>query len=434
MADVKIRKTSELRGEVCAPSSKSYTQRMLIAASLSGGISKISNPLVSADTKATLRAVRMVGAKVKVAKGCWMVTGASSLKHAEAPIDCGASGATLRFMIPVVALADGPSTLLFRQSLERRPVEPLLHGLKDLGVETSMGTVDGKSYVKVEGGGIKGGKTGIPGNVSSQFISGLMFACPLAQANTEITVTTPLESKGYVEMTKEVLAIHGINVLVKENFRLIQIPASQRYKPSDHSAPGDFSSAAFLLAAAAISHSCVEVDNLDYSLVQGDKAIIGVLKEMGVEGEVCSYRIKISGSGKPLKSFYVDAKDTPDLVPVYAALACYARGTSRIHGAARLRLKESDRLQSLYLELRKMGAEISANSESLTVKGPCRLHGAEIDPHNDHRIVMACAIAALGAEGETVIHNAECVQKSYPSFFVDLESLGVKMIGGKFNR
>ncbi len=407
---------------------------MLIAASLSGGISKISNPLVSADTKATLRAVRMVGAKVKVAKGCWTVTGVSSLKHAEAPIDCGESGATLRFMIPVVALADGRSTLLFRESLERRPVEPLLQSLKDLGVETSMGTVDGKSYVKVEGGGIKGGKTGIPGDVSSQFISGLMFACPLAQANTEISVTMPLESKGYVEMTKEVLARHGINVFVKENFRLIQIPAGQRYKPSDHSVPGDFSSVAFLLAAAAISHSCVEVDNLDYSLVQGDKAIIGVLKEMGVEGEVCSNRIQITGSGKPLKSFDIDAKDTPDLVPVYAALACYARGTSRIHGAARLRLKESDRLRSLYLELRKMGAEISVDSESLTVKGPCRLHGAEIDPHNDHRIVMACAVAALGAEGETVIHNAECVQKSYPSFFVDLEGLGVNLVGGKFNR
>ena len=434
MTKVKIRKTSELRGEVCAPPSKSYTQRMLIAASLSYGISKISGPLVSDDTKATLRAIRMVGANVKMAKGCWTVTGGSSLKHAEAPIDCGESGATLRFMIPVVALTDGPSTLLFRQSLERRPVEPLLQSLKALGVETSRGTVDNKSYVKVEGGGIKGGKTSIPGDVSSQFISGLMFACPLAKTNTEITVTTSLESKGYAKMTKEVLAQHGIKILSNDDYKLIRIPAGQKYKPSDHCVPGDFSSAAFLMAAAAISHSHVEIVNLDYSLVQGDKAIIGVLKQMGVEGKVCSDKIQITGGGKPLKAFDIDAKDTPDLVPVYAALACYAEGTSRVHGAARLRLKESDRLQSLYLELRKMGAEIKVDPESLTVIGPCRLHSADIDSHDDHRIVMACAVAALGAEGETVIHNAECVQKSYPSFFVDLESLGVNLVGGKFNR
>ena len=434
MADVKVRKTRRLNGEVCAPASKSYTQRMLIAALLSRGVSRILGPLISNDTETTLRAVNALGAKVNDRKGCWTITGADSLKAADAPIDCGESGATLRFMIPVAALADGPSTLLFAKSFEERPVEPLLQSLRELGVETLAGTVDAKPYLKVQGGGIEGGRTHIPGDVSSQFISGLMFACPLARGDTEIMVTAPLESKGYVEMTRQVLAEHGINMAVSEDFRQIQIPASQAYKPCDQRVPGDFSSAAFLLAAAAITGSNIAVSNLEYRLVQGDKAIVGVLKQMGAKGKVCSDKIQINGTGEPLKALDVNAKDTPDLVPVYAVLACYARGRSRILGAQRLRLKESDRLKSLYLELGKMGADIIADADSLTVNGPCKLHSVEVDPHNDHRIAMACSVAALGAEGETVIHNAECVQKSYPSFFIDLKSLGVDLVGGKFNR
>jgi 3-phosphoshikimate 1-carboxyvinyltransferase len=261
-----------------------------------------------------------------------------------------------------------------------------------------------------------------------------MFACPKAQRDTEITVTTPLESKGYVEMTRQVLAEHGIKIFISEDYGRLHIPSGQPYKPHDHRVPGDFSSAAFLLAAAAITHSKVTVTNLDYSVVQGDKAIVSLLKEMGVNGEVCRNQIEIEGTGTLLKAVDVSAKDTPDLVPVCAVLACCANGISKIHGAQRLRLKESDRLQSLYLELRKMGAEIAVDTDSLTVKGPCKLHGAEINPHNDHRIAMACAIAALRADGKTVIDDAECVKKSYPTFFIDLHRLGVDVVGGEFDR
>jgi 3-phosphoshikimate 1-carboxyvinyltransferase len=310
----------------------------------------------------------------------------------------------------------------------------LLLSLKQLGVETSIEKIGGKSSIKVQGGGIAGGKTSIRGDVSSQFISGLMFACPLARKDTEITLTTPLESKGYVQMTREVLSKHGVEVTISEDFRQIRVPSGQTYKSCDHSVPGDFSSAAFLLAAAAITRSDVTVTNLDCSLVQGDKAIVAILKQMGVHGKVCSNQIEIKGTGDLLEAVDVNAKDTPDLVPVCAALACYANGTSRMHDAQRLRLKESDRLRSLYLELRRMGSDIAVDEGSLTVKGPCKLHGAEIDPHNDHRIAMACAVAALRADGETRIHDAECVKKSYPRVFNDLHSLGANVVGGKFNR
>lgn len=434
MTDVSIQKTETLNGEVYAPASKSYTQRMVIAASLSSETSKISCPLLADDTDMTLRAVQALGAKVNISKDYWTVTGTSSLKRSKTPIDCGKSGATLRFMIPIAALADGTSILLFRESLEKRPIEPLLHSLEELGVSTSTGTINDKSFVKVNGGGIRGGKTRIRGDISSQFISGLMFACPRAQQDTEIEVTTSLESKSYIEMTRNVLNKHDINVFISDDFRQIHIPSNQTYKACDHCVPGDFSSAAFLLAAAAITNSNVTVRNLDYSLVQGDKVIVTILKQMGVNGKVCPDNVKIEGTGRLLKATDLDAKDTPDLVPVCASLACYAKNTTRIRNARRLKLKESDRLQSLYLELTKMGADIEVTEDSLLVKGACQLHGAEIDPHNDHRIAMACAVAAIGADDETIIHNAECVRKSYPTFFLDLKQLGVNVIGGKFDR
>jgi 3-phosphoshikimate 1-carboxyvinyltransferase len=434
MTDVVVRKAERLKGEVCVPPSKAYTQRMLIAAALSPGTSRISGPLLSDDTDATLRAVKALGAKVTAAKDCWTVEGAQPLRGTKKPIDCGESGATLRFMIPFAALAPEPSIFVFGKSLEKRPIEPLLQSLKQLGSEARHQRLGDKPSIVVQGGGIAGGKTTIRGDVSSQFISGLMFACPMARLDTEITLTTPLESKGYVKMTKAVLAEHGVKVSISEKFDLLHILSKQTYKPCSHRIPGDFSSAAFLLAAAAITHSEVTVKNLNYETVQGDKAILEVLKRMGVNGRVCPDSVEIEGKGGLLEAVDVDARNIPDLVPVCTVLACYAKGTSKIHDAHRLRYKESDRLMSLYLELKKMGAQIAMDENSLTVKGPCALHGAVIDPHNDHRIAMACAVAALGATGETRIQDAECVRKSYPRFFSDLRLLGADVVGGEFDR
>ncbi|MFB3888512.1 MAG: 3-phosphoshikimate 1-carboxyvinyltransferase [Candidatus Bathyarchaeia archaeon] len=433
MTSVTVRETAALQGEVCAPPSKAYTQRMLIAASLSNGTSRVSNPLLSEDTEAALRAVRALGARVTQEKDCWTVHGAMP-KGALEPVDCGESGATLRFMIPVAALASGPTTFLLGRGLSKRPIEPLLQSLKDLGAEAKLQNVDGRVSVRVEGGGIRGGETAMPGDVSSQFVSGLMFACPLAREDTALKLTTRLESRSYVVMTRQVIEQHGVRVEVNEDFSRVRIPGKQTYLPHDGRVPGDFSSAAFLLAAAAMTKSRVQVKNLQRETVQGDKAILEILKRMGVNGRVCPDHVEIAGSGEALKTVDVDARDIPDLVPVCTALACYANGISRIHGAQRLRLKESDRLASLDAELRKMGADITVTDDGLTVNGPCRLHGALIDPHSDHRIAMACAVAALGAEGETTIQDAECVRKSYPRFFHDLRTLGVDVVGGELDR
>jgi len=428
LVDVIVGKSERLEGEVWAPPSKAYTHRMLIAALLSNGTSKIANPLVSDDTKATLRAAKAFGAKAELQKKYWTIRGVDSLRTPKNPIDCGESGATLRFMIPVAALAPESSIFTFGSSLERRPVAPLLQSLKQLGTESSLQVKEESSIVRIHGGGIRGGKTSIRGDISSQFISGLLFACPRATRDTEVDVTTPLESKSYVQMTIEVLSKHGIRVSASNDFTQLKVPSNQTYKPCDHEVPGDFSSASFLLAAAAITSSKVKVKNLDHHSIQGDKAILDIMAEMGSKVRAGDEYVEVQ-EGQQLNAIDVDAKDIPDLVPVCAVLACYLKGTSRIYNAKRLRYKESDRLASLHLELKKMGAEITMKEDELIIRGPCTTHGATIDPHNDHRIAMACAVAALGAMGETKIQNSECVSKSYPRFFDDLRSLGANIVG-----
>jgi 3-phosphoshikimate 1-carboxyvinyltransferase len=423
--DVTIKKTEHLEGTVSAPPSKAYTHRMLIAASLSNGTSKIFSPLLSDDTEATLEAVKALGAETELNENCWTVHGQETLKTPRRPIDCRESGSTLRFLIPVAALASGPSKFLFGAPFERRPVAPLLESLKELGVESDV--QQNNSSVLVCGGGIRGGKTSIRGDVSSQFISGLLFACPKAKEDTEIVVAPKLESRGYVEMTLDVLVKHGLEGAVNHDLSRLWIPSNQNYRPCDHTVPGDFSSAASLLAAAAVTSSKVTVKNLTYQTSQGDRAIVSILGEMGASFRVGDNSVKVEG-GK-LVGIDIDAKDIPDLVPVCAVLGCYAEGRSEIYNAERLRYKESDRLGSISAELKKMGAGIIVNEDGLTIHGGCPLHGATIDPHNDHRIAMACAVAALGAKGETKIQDVECINKSYPQFFSDLRELGANVSG-----
>lgn len=430
MVDIVIERTEKLSGEVAAPPSKAYTHRMLVAALLSKGISRIENYLVSEDTHATLESIKAFGAEVKLGKNFLEVRGAMQLKTPEKPIDCRDSGTTLRFMIPVAALANGATTFVMGWSLSKRPLAPLLRSLEQLGARSYY--KPGKAFVKVQGGGIVGGRTTLKGDISSQFISGLLFACPMAKKDTEIFLTTPMESRGYVQMTKEILHKHNVRICISEDYRYLNVPCDQEYSPCNHIVPGDFSSAAYILAAAAISSSKVKVKNLHYQTGQEDKEILLILKQAGLEVSVGEGFVKVEGTIK--SPINVDAKDIPDIVPACSAIACYANGISKIYNAKRLRYKESDRLAAISTELKKLGAEITIDENSLTIKGPCKMHGGEIDSHNDHRIAMACAAAALGAEGETKILNAECVGKSYPTFFRDLKVLGAKISGGEFDR
>ncbi|MGQ9641902.1 MAG: 3-phosphoshikimate 1-carboxyvinyltransferase [Candidatus Bathycorpusculaceae bacterium] len=427
MTEVIVKKTEALSGVVTVPPSKAYTHRMLIAALLSHGDSKIKNYLISDDTLATLHAIKVFGAKVKQNKAVWKISGIKQLKTPKQPVNCRESGSTLRFMIPVAALAkEGETTFVMGPSLSRRPLAPLLQSLKQLGVKTNHKS--GEPSLKVKGGGIGGGLVTIRGDVSSQFVSGLLLACPMARKDTKITLTTPMESRNYVQMTIEILKKHNVEVFISEDFMQLEVPSNQRYVPCNHVVQGDFSSAAFLLAAAAITSSKIRVKNLNYNTKQGDKAILDILKNAGINIHIGDGLVEVEGA--LCNGIDVDARDVPDLVPACAVIACYTKGVSRIYNVKRLRFKESDRLAAIYTELKKMGADITINGDGLIIR-PSKMRGAIIDPHNDHRIAMACAVAALGAEGETKISNAECVRKSYPTFFRDLKLLGGKIRGGE---
>lgn len=424
MADLIVRKTGRLEGTVGAPPSKAYTHRALVAASLSEGRSLIKEALICDDTLATVQACSLLGADIKRVKGDLVVDGTSKPATPEDVIHCRDSGSTLRFLTPVCALAEGVTVLTGNEGLRRRPMEPLLAALRQLGVRCHSARDDGRPPVIVFGGGIKGGKASIRGDVSSQFISGLLFTSPKAQNDTEIVLTTKLESKPYVEMTLDVLGDHGVKVEASGDFRRFSVSSKQSYKPFNRIVPGDYSSAAFLLAAAAVTNSRIKVTNLQRETLQGDRVIVKILDEIGVQLDVGGDYVEVKGVRQKLKGIEVDVRDTPDLAPVCAVLACLSHGKSVINGARRLRFKESNRIVSISRELRKMGGKIEEAEEKLLIKGTGKLQSAELDSHNDHRIAMACAVAALRAEGTTLIHGIECVKKSFPNFVEDLRSLG----------
>ncbi len=414
-----VRETPELKGSVSAPSSKSYTHRAVIAAMLSKGRTRIESPLFCEDTEVTLKACQAFGAKVAYGLRSITVTGPEKLRAPAEPINCGESGSTMRFLIPVAALARGRTVLTGSPGLVKRPVGPLVEAIQDLGAKCT--SEKGYPPVTIQGV-LTGGKASIVGDVSSQFITGLLLACPLARRDTEVTVTTPLESKPYIRLTLNILKKHGIVIGASAGLRRFQIPGKQSYSIYDHVVPGDYSSAAFLMAAAALTGSSITIGNLTQEPEQPDSEILSILKKMGAKVEVNGEAVTVKGAS--LRGVDVDARDIPDLVAVVAALGCVASGTTRILKAGRLRLKESDRLSSITVELRKFGSKVKEEEGSLEVEAPHMLRAAEAESHNDHRIAMACAVLGLVAKGETRIMGAECVAKSYPRFFEDLRSLG----------
>jgi 3-phosphoshikimate 1-carboxyvinyltransferase len=429
LADIIVKRTESLSGTVKAPPSKAYTHRALIAASLSEGASTVKNALICDDTLATVEACRMLGAEIEETEsGNFKVHGRPKPQTPRGIINCRDSGSTIRFLMPVCALVEGMSVLTGGESLYARPMNPLLEALRQLGVQCYSTRMDGYPPIVVFGGGIKGGKATIRGDVSSQFISGLLFATPLAQGETEIALSTSLESKPYVTITLDILRRHAIKVEPQCDYGSFHIPCGQSYRPSDHVVEGDYSSAAFILGAAAVTNSRLTVENLKEDTAQGDRMIVDILGRMGVLIEAAKGSIEIKGAEGSLKAVDVDLRDHPDLVPICTVLACVAKGKSVIRGFGRLRFKESDRIDALTSELTKLGAEIRVVEDRLEVLGGKKLRGTELDSHRDHRIAMACAVAALTAKGDSVVHGIECINKSYPHFVMDLRALGGKVV------
>jgi 3-phosphoshikimate 1-carboxyvinyltransferase len=349
---VSVSNTSELEGRVKAPPSKSYSHRAIIAATLCHKTTRIISPLRCYDVDATLRACKLLGACVREEDGELCITGPREIQTPSNAIDCGESASTLRFLLPVVALTNGRTILTGSPQLIKRPIGPLVQALRKLGVDCSSSK--GYPPAVVNGGGIIGGSTSLRGDMSSQYVTGLLFVAPLAEHETNIQITTTLESKPYVLLTIDVLEKHGIVLDASRSLRRFTIPPNQSYKAAIHQVPGDYSSAAFLLAAAALTGSSIDVENLFPN--QPDISIVKLLSQMGAEVKTHGNNVRILG--RALKGIETDARDIPDLVPVIAALGCKASGTTRIIQARRLRYKESDRLSSLAQELHEFGAKV----------------------------------------------------------------------------
>ncbi len=419
-----VKPSIELRGTVTAPPSKSYTHRAIIIGSLAKGGSIIQNPLISDDTMASVEACRKIGAEIKIfdKNKKIQITGISGkLKTPKEVIDVRNSGTTLRIMTSIGGLCRGKVILTGDESIRRRPMQPLLDALEQLGVRTT--SVDGKPPVTVQGP-LRGGDCRIRGDISSQFISGLLISAPLAANDTKIEIITELKSKPYIDLTLDVIKKFDGRIEVKNNN--FYVNGNQTYKGGIYRIEGDYSSAAFILAAAALTESEVTIKNLLRDSKQGDRRIIEILKNMGVDLKTKENELIIKGDGK-LSGIEIDLSQNPDLVPIVSVLGSFAKGKTIIKNVEHLRYKECDRLKAMSNELEKMGARIKEGRDYLWIKGIKSLKGARVHGWNDHRVVMALAIAGLRAEGETNIDTAESISVSFPEFVDCLRQLGADL-------
>ena len=422
---VTISPRDQLAGIISSPSSKAQTHRALFAGLLTNGTTTVRNPLASDDTEATTRAIVAAGAKVVKDSDTWIITSIGRPIAPEDVIDCGESGVTMRFTIPILSLTGSRATLRGRESLLRRPIEPLSKAMRQLGIELTIG----RDYVTIEGETPKGGTIRIQGDVSSQFISGLLFAGPLMEKGMKLIITSKLESQSYVSLTIRTMREHGVEVTPNKDMTQFDITPGQVYLPAEHRISGDYSSAAFFLIAAAITNSRLLVHNLQPNSLEPDSELIKFMNRMGTRTIFQNDGLQVERG--TLQGVDLDISDCPDLGPIVAVLACFAQGQTRITGAARLRYKESDRLAAISSELSTLGADIKETQDGLLLKGPSSLRGGTVQSHGDHRIAMALGVAALRANGKVTIEQAESVSKSYPRFFDDLRSLGVEVSSGQ---
>ena len=389
---------------------------------LAKGRSTIRRALLCDDTVRTEDTVQELGARIEEGKDKIEVRGVGTPSSPGRYLDCGDSGATLRFLTAVAATGTERISFTTKTGLASRPIKPLLMALNKLGAFSDLHQEKDLLRVTVQGP-LKGGETTIPGDISSQFISGLLFASPLARTDVTIRVEGRHESKPYVKLTLAILSKHGIKTEHEDG--TFHIPAPQEYQPTTHEVPTDFSSAAFILAAGATVGDSTTITNIEGAHdLEPDSIILDLLPTMGAKIEKVGDRVTVSKG--PLSGFEFDASDHPDLVPILEVLAAQANGKTSITGVQRLRYKESDRLTSMPTELAKMGAQIHIDEDKVTINGVEHLAASKMSSHRDHRVAMACIVAALAAGGKSMVEDAEVVSKSYPAFFADMEILGAK--------
>lgn len=416
MSKIKIRPT-RLQGNVKLPPSKSYSHRAIIAAGLADGKSEIFNISYSEDVKATINAMRLMGAKIKEHSDKLEISGVNAVDDKKRRIDCSESGSTLRFIMPISLFQNGETIFTGSDSLKTRPIDSYLEIMDKQGI--CYKRKEKKLPIAVKGK-LTAGTFIIDGNISSQFITGLLFVLPLLDGNSKIVVKTELESTKYVDMTIEALKRFEINI-ENNNYKEFYVGGNQKYRACDYEIEGDLSQAAFWLAAGVLGGKvAIECFNLD--TLQGDKIIVDIIHKMG--GNIIEKGSTLHAIESKLNGVTIDASECPDLVPILAVLGALSSGITKIINAKRLRFKESDRLKAISTELNKIGADIKENIDGLIIIGKEKLKGGEVNTWGDHRIAMALAIASIKCETPVTINNPNVVKKSYPIFFNDFKKLG----------
>ena len=403
-------------GEIQIPPSKSMAHRAIMCASLAKGKSVISNIAYSDDILATIAGMRALGASITMEKDTVVIEGIQSLPQKPLQVDCNESGSTLRFFVPLFTLSGQPITFLGRNRLLKRP-----QGVYQTMFEQQGHRFDQTEQQLIVQGALKAGSYEIDGSISSQFITGLLFALPLLEQDSIIHIKPPFESRSYIELTLQMLKTFGVTAEFQDNHTLY-IPGNQSYQACDYTVEGDYSQMAFYAVLAAIQND-LYCKGVTSSSKQGDKVILSILED-------CNCKIESKQEGylvhkSELTATEIDLADCPDLGPVLNVLGMYAKGTTRIDHAARLRYKESDRIAAMEEELKKFHTDITTTEDEIFIKGkPTYCCEQELSGHTDHRIVMSMTVAALCSETPVIINGAECINKSYPNFFEDIQSIG----------
>lgn len=411
----------KLKGEVNIPPSKSLSHRAIIAASLSEGKSVISNVILSKDILATIKGVEALGAKVQIEGTTLLITGSKVLR-VQNTIDAYESGSTLRFFIPIALVNPEPMEFTGRNQLIYRPLDSYFEIFEQFGISYSH---PDEAYLPLKTmGGLISGHYSVKGNVSSQFITGLLFALPLLNGDSTIMITTPLESKGYVDLTLDVLKKFGIKIRNKD-YKEFYIPGNQMYTPTTYVVEGDYSQTAFFLIAGAMGAD-IKLLGMKKDSFQGDKKILEDIKSFG--GRLVFNEHTLCCLPSDTKGTEICFSQSPDLGPALTVLASVSKGISTFKEVGRLRIKECDRVTCMRKELEILGAKIEENADSMTIYGVSKLRGGVVDSHNDHRVAMALAMASLKMEEDLTICNAECVSKSFPNFWEVFEDLGGEII------
>ncbi|WP_436924817.1 3-phosphoshikimate 1-carboxyvinyltransferase [Halosimplex amylolyticum] len=420
---------STLRGRARAPPSKSYTHRAILAAGY-GSEATVRDPLISADTQATRRAVEAYGGETDLSddRSALTVEGFDGRPDVPADvIDCANSGTTMRLTTATAALADGLTVLTGDGSLRSRPQGPLLDAIEQLGGRAESTRANGQAPLVV-GGPVDGGTASIPGDVSSQFVTALLMAGAVSDDGITVDLETELKSAPYVDITIEVLEAFGVEA--EEIDGGYRVDGGQSYAPEggEYHVPGDFSSMSYLLAAGALAAPDGLVVEGAYPSAQGDSAIVDVLERMGADIEWDRDAGEITVSQSDLTGVEVSVANTPDLLPTIAVLGAAADGTTSIVDCEHVRYKETDRVSVMAESLTEMGAAVVEEQDRLSIRGgETGLRGATLPGRDDHRIIMSLAVAGLVADGETTITEAEDVDVSFPGFFDTLADLGANV-------